>query len=611
MNRDPGFFNERAGRINLGLLMMLIVAVCAVSLLIPSVRARVMSLFGEQKSADTGRFVLHPVNYGPFRIEITEDGKIDSVRSATLSSSVKGTTTIISLVPEGSLVSGPTVTEMDGIVTLLDSPSSSTQRLKVTSEDGVEEEFEVAVGGFTQVLVTDGQKVKSGDYLAGDVVCELDSSTLVESELSQQIKVTGARASLEKAEKNLEIQRTTNEKFNAAAKLAEKLASLDLRKYTAEGGEYDQSLDTVQGEIKQNEEELAIAQEEYERVRELARKGYTSLYNLEAARIKVTQKRILLNVKRGELQVLKEFTKERTESELLQMAEDTKGDVIRAQLEGEAAMAQMEADYEAAELTLEVEVETLDRLQRQIADCRLVAPQDGEVVYATQSSRRSEPIVIEPGAQVRERQTIVKLPNLEQMKVDARIHESRIRQVQVGQLVEISVSSLPGLEFHGILDSVASLPVPGDWPNNNQMEFESVVTITDSPEMIAQLKPGMGTELRIIVEEREDPVLQVPVQSIIPIGESFFAYVQSDDGPQRRSLVVGKSNDEFMEILDGLAEGEQVILNPRTHFSPEISRLEQELAADAESEGASPDRPARPARRDGGGERRERKRPVS
>ncbi len=570
------------------MVLVLMMMATAGAMLIPPVRESVLSLMGGQKSVSTGMFILHPVTSSPFRIVITEDGKIDSVRSATLSSSVKGTTTIISLVPEGSLVSAPTVTEFDGVVTLLDSPSSATQRLKVTSEDGEEAEFEVAVGGFTRVLVKDGQRVKSGDYLAGDVVCELDSSTLVESELSQQIKVTGARASLEKAEKNLEIQRTTNEKFMAAARLAEKLAKLDLVKYTAKGGEYEQSLATVRGEIKQNEEELAIAQEEYERVRELARKGYTSLYNLEAARVKVTQKRILLNVKQGELDVLEKFTFDRTKSELEQMAEDTKGDIERARLEGEAAMAQMEADYEASQLTLEVEIETLDRLQRQIADCRLVAPQEGEVVYATQTSRRSEPIVIEPGAQVRERQAIVKLPNMEQMKVDARIHESRIRQVQVGQLVEISVSSLPGLEFHGILDSVASLPVPGDWPNSSQMEFESTVTITDPPEMVAQLKPGMGTELRIIVEERDSPVLQVPVQSILPIGGSFFAYVQTDDGPQRRSLVVGKSNDEFMEVLDGLAEGEQVILNPRTHFSPEISQLEQELnsreeAADSRS----------------------------
>lgn len=562
---------------NIGMLIALVVTIAAVSMVIPSVRERVIGLLGNEKSTNTGRFVLHPVVLGPFRIEIIEDGKIDSVHSATLTSNVKGTTTIISLVPEGSLVEAPTKAEFDGVVHLLDSPSSSTQQLKVVGEDGQEAEYEVTIGEFSQLLVYDGQNVRAGDYLAGDVVCELDSSTLVESELSQKIKVTGAEASLEKADTNLKIQQTTNDKLMAAAKLAEKLAELDFNKYTFDGGEYDQSEETILGEIKKIEEEQAIAQEEYERVRDLARKGYTSLYSLEAARVKVTQQQILLNVKKGELEVLERFTRIRTVAELKQIADDTKVEITRAELEGKAAMAQMKADLEAAQLTLEVERETLLRLERQIADCRLVAPQAGEVVYATQSSRRSEPIVIEPGAQVRERQAVVKLPNLEQMKVDARIHESRIRQVRVGQKVEINVSSLPGLEFHGVLDTVASLPVPGDWPNNNQMEFESTVTITDAPDMIEQLKPGMGTELRIIVEERLDPVLQVPVQAILPIAGQFFTYVQTDDGPQRRTLSVGKSNDEFMEIQDGVAVGETVILNPRTHFSPEISQLEQDL----------------------------------
>lgn len=572
----------RSGRVSAGGLIVLAVVLVGGLILVPSVRQSAVSMLSGQQSADTGRFVLHPVINGPFRIEITEDGKIDSVRSSTLTSKVKGSTTIIYIVPEGSLVEAPTVAEFSGVVELLDSPSSSIQPVRlIGDEDGQQAEFDIALGGFTQLLVEHGQHVEAGDYLAGDVLCELDSSTLVEDAMTQQIKVTGALSDLEKAQTDLQIQKTTNEKLLQAAELAEALAKLDLVTYTAEGGQYDQDKETILAAIKKIEEDLAMAQEAYDRERELARKGYTSLFNLEAKRVAVTQQRNNLSVEQGKLQVLENFTKERTEKELEQLAADTKQDIKRARLEGEAAMSQMEAALEAARLTLELEKETLSRLERQIADCKLVAPQAGEVVYASEQSRRSEPVVIELGASVRERQTIIKLPNLDQMKVDARIHESRIRQVKVGQLVEISVSSLPGLDFHGVLESVASLPVPGEWPNNNQMEFESTVTITDPPEMVEQLKPGMGTELRIIVEERDEPVLQIPVQSVLPIAGSFFTYVQTDRGPERRPLAVGKSNDEFMEILDGVAAGENVILNPRTHFSQEINQLEQDLAKES------------------------------
>ncbi len=568
--------SARRGGLSPAVLLLLAAAAGAAVLLIPPVRESLLGLFPSEERAATGRFILHPVARAPFRIEILEDGKVDSVRSATLTSKVKGTTTIISIVPEGSVVGPPTEADFDGVVHITD-VSASTAQLRLTSADGQTKDYNVPLGRWTHVLVRDGQRVRKGDYLVGDVVCELDSSALVESEMSQQIKVTSARAALETAETNLQIQRTTNEKLMAAARLAEDLAQLDLEKYLAEGGEYEQAVQTIRGDIKQYEEELAIAREEYERTRDLARKGYTTLYNLEAARVKVTQKEIVLNVKKGELEVLENFTLKRTREELRQMAEDTRRDTQRAELEGQAAIAQREADLEAARLTLSVEEEKLLRLQRQIAQCRLVAPQAGEVVYATPQSRSGDPVAIEEGTQVRERQEIIKLPDLTEMKINSRIHESRIRQVAVGQDVEIYISSLPDLTFHGRVETVASLPVPGEWPNRNQMEFESSITITDGPEMMKQLKPGMGAELRIIVESRPEPVLQIPVQAVLPLAERYYSYVLTDQGPELRSLTIGKSNDVFTEILDGIAEGEQVILNPRTHFSTEINQLEQDL----------------------------------
>jgi len=564
------------------------VAAVAVALLVPGIREPLFDAFGGPEKQDTGRFVVRPVAKSPFRIEISEEGRIDSVRSATLSSNVQGITTIISIVPEGSVVGPPSETSIAGVVEYLPSESESIRRVKVVSEDGEEQIHDINMGAWTKILVEDRQMVQEGDYLAGDVVCELDSSSLVDSELAQQIRVTGARATLETAETNLKIQATTNDKLIAAAKLAEELAELDLNKYTAEGGEYEQAKETILGDIKQNEEELAIAQEEYNRTRDLARKSYANLFSLEAARVAVTQKKIILNVKQGELDVLERFTKRRTEAELEQMETDTKQDTKRVMLEAQAAMAKMRADLEASTLTLNVEVETLTRLQRQISECRLVAPQAGEVVYAKQESRRGDPVAIEEGAQVRERQEIIKLPDLSEMRVKTRIHESRIRQVAVGQEVEIIPNSRPDLTFHGKVDTVASLPVPGEWPNNSQMEFISMVSITDGIEMTSQLKPGMQAELRIIVEERDEPVLQVPVQAVVPVADIFFAYVQTETGSERRTLTVGKSNDAFTEIVDGVASGEKVILNPRTHFSNEINQLEQDLKKNEKEQGGRP-----------------------
>ncbi len=599
------FFRQRRGGSKITIIVFLVILVAGWFIWkMPATQEKVGELFGTSSEEVDSKYILHKAESGSFRITITENGTVDSLRNATLTNSVEGTTTIISLVPEGSRVNDPVESEIDGVVEFVDVESESEKTIRVRGEGGEVKEYTFAIGEFTEILVEDRQQIKAGEYVAGDMLCELDSSTLVEKRKQQMIDVTTATADLAKAEKTLEIQQSENESLLAQAKLAEKLAKLDLDKYVAEGGEYQQEVEKLNGEIKQLEEEAAIAQEDYEKVRDQARRGYTNLNNLEAARIKVSQQQILLKVKRNEISLLENFTKERTTAELEQTAKDTVLETQRAKIEGEAAMAGFTADRDARKLTLSVEEEKLAQSTEQIAACRLIAPQQGEVVYASQNSRRSEPVVIEEGATVRERQAIINLPDLDQMKIDARIHESRISRIMLGQPVEISIDALPTITYHGVLETVSSVPLPGNWPNTDLKEYEAGIKITDSPDIVRQLKPGMTAEIRIIVDDRKEDVLQIPVQSVLSMADKFFTYVVKGKDVERRELKVGDANDEYMEILDGVAEGEKVIMNPRTHFSREINELEQKLEGEKEDNRervSVPEFASRPAGPGGGG----------
>lgn len=576
---------SRNGISKTGVVMLMAPLLCIAIYMIPQSREFVSGLLPAESTENTSAYILHRAEKGPFRITITENGTIDSLQNSVLKSGVEGSTDIISLVPEGSRVQGPTVADFEGIVEFVDEASEAQTTVKLIPLEGGTLEpkvYEIIIGEFTELLVEDGQQVRAGDYIAGDVVCELNSSPLEESLQQQKINVTTAQADYEKAQKQLEIQKSTNESLLARAKLDEELAELDKEKYTAEGGEFEQSKQTIEGSIKSLEEQLAQAQEQYEKVRVQARRGYTNLNALEQARITVTQREIELSQKRSELNLLTEFTFLRTKRELDQMAEDTKRETKRVILEGEAQLATNQADLDSRKLTLQVEEEKLDRLERQIKACRLIAPQPGEVVYASQQSRRSEPVVIEEGASVRERQAVINLPNLDQMKVDARIHESRISRIAVGQPVEIYVDAVEDVTFHGVLDSVSAVPVPGSWPNTDLKEYESAIRITDDPATVRKLKPGMTAEIRIIVDDRKEDVLQIPVQSALSVASRYFSYVLVGKKSERRELRVGDANDEYIEILDGIEVGDQVVMNPRTHFSREINELEVRLLAEQE-----------------------------
>ena len=533
---------------------------------------------------DFSQFIVEDAKVAPFRIMVTEQGTLDSMRNSTLTNRVEGSTTILSIVPEGTQVTGPVKTEYAGVVSLKVDESESEKTITVTEEDGTAHTYSITLGEFTRVVVADGDKVEVDDILGGDVVCELDYSGLEDKERQQQISVTQAKASLEKAEKQLDIQKSTNASNMSKAKLDEELAELDRAKYVADDGEYQQAYDMIKGEVKQFQQELEQAREEYEFTKRMARRGYTAQNELESRRIAVSQKNISLKTKRDELNVLETYTKGRTIAELEQLAEDTKEETKRVDLQGQAELAKFVADLDTARLTYDVEYNELIRLGRQIKACVLVAPQDGEVVYASQNGGRgSQPVVIEEGASVRERQSIIKLPDLSFMKVDARIHESKISRIETGLPVEIEIDALPGILYHGVLESVSSVPVPGSWPNTDLKEYEAVIRITDEDKMVRELRPGMNAELRIIVQQRSEDVLQIPVQAAMNMMGKYFVYVLEPSGGVRRELKIGDSNDEFMEVLDGVKEGEKVILNPRTHFSDEISELEDKLTQEAEA----------------------------
>jgi len=584
----------RSGKSPILILLLLTVVAVAALFAVKGSRDKLFEIMGMNKPTLNASYILKKAEKGPFRIMITENGTVDSMHNSVLSNKVEGSTTIITLVPEGSRVNAPAVAEFDGVIQFIDSESESAKIIKLVGADGKEKIYDITLGEFSEVLVKDRQQVRRFDYISGDVVCELDSSTLVEKEKEQQIKVTTAKATVEKSEINIEIQETTNSSAVGTARSLEKLAELDLIKYDAEGGEYAQEAATIEGDIKTNEEQLSMDMEAYEKVRSQARLGYKNVNELETARLAVTKSMITKGVNTGKLKVLKDFMHARKMIELTQAADDSKNETLRAQKEGEATMTQLRAELEAATLTYSVEQDKWDLFKRQIAACRLVAPQAGEVVYAAQnSSRGSEPVVIEEGASVRERQAIINLPDVENMKVDARIHESKISRIVVGQPVEIEIDALPGQPFRGRLATVSSVPTPGSWPNTDLKEYVTAIEITDDPARVRKLKPGMTADCRIIVEDRQEPVLQIPIQAVISTVGHYFTFVAVGSEAERRELKVGDANDEYMEILDGVGEGEYVIMNPRTHFSKELSELESQLSSEADASREKLDTPER------------------
>ncbi len=492
--------------------------------------------------------MLKTVSQGRFRITVNEKGYLDSQRNETLTCQVPGSTTIINIVPEGSIV----------------------------------------------------QK--------GDIVCELDSSSIEEKARQQEIDVTKAEAALSAAKENLEIQKNQNASDIAIAALTLELAQLDHDKYI--NGELPQERDTILGQIRLKEEELARKRESYDFTKRMAKKGYRSLSELEAERIAVTQAEINLKVEKDKLRVLEDYTSKRNIAQLEADATELERELERTRRKAEAALSKAEAEFESSKLTLQVEKEKYQEWLSQIANCTLRAPQGGEVVYANQrSSRRGndEPDIIE-GATVRERQAIINIPDNTLMKIDARIHESMISKLKTAQPVLIRCDAQPGEVFQGTVAEISSVPMSGSFPNYDIKEYQVAINLTETPERVSALRPGLSADFEIVVEDRSN-VLQAPMQSIVQIGRQYYAWVVQGTSLSRRQVSIGMSNDTDIEILDGIQVGEKVVMNPRSQFGDEIKDLEETISiarADGDDEfefGGDSNKSAEESPRGNGGKR--------
>ena len=153
------------------------------------------------------------------------------------------------------------------------------------------------------------------------------------------------------------------------------------------------------------------------------------------------------------------------------------------------------------------------------------------------------------------------LYDLSSLKLQMNISELDIGQVQPGQEVEIAAEAVPGQTFLGRVEQVSI--------NGTTTNGFTTYPVTVRLEEYGALNPGMNVSAEIIVERAEN-VLTVPVAAVSSDSTVLLAGdgALTPDGtavadltravPQSVSL--GRGNKEYIEITQGLAEGDIVLL---------------------------------------------------
>jgi HlyD family secretion protein len=156
-----------------------------------------------------------------------------------------------------------------------------------------------------------------------------------------------------------------------------------------------------------------------------------------------------------------------------------------------------------------------------------VVPVEGVVVHNNQFSSRggSAEFVVEEGAMVRERQTIIKLPDPTKMQVKASINEQNITLIAEGMAAKIKVNAVDG-DMLARIKRVNKYPEPGSWFSSSVKKYTTYVEIL-SP--AAAIRTGMTAEVRIFVRQIPD-ALQIPVHGIYEYKGHHFTLVKRGTG---------------------------------------------------------------------------------
>lgn len=532
MKRKHSSLRRRHGPHRFGLARRFVV-VCIVILCAASVSVFGFWRYGSLATADAGDDAeLFAVKRGDLAISVTESGDIKAVDSTDVKCEVEGRPTIVEIVPEGTYIS-------------------------------------------------------QEDVDNGKVLVELDSSQLKEQLAQREIESASAEASYAEAKEAHAIQVKQNESDIAAAELKVKFTLMDLQKYLGEmmggrlvgqddpnsdrtgliasllddpnslGGEAKQKMRELTGDIALSESNLQNAMYKLEWTEKLHGKQYVAQTELQRDRL--DKQRLEIGKEKAEIarDLFMQYEFPKQTEQLLSDYREAQRELERTQAKARSQLAQAEAKLASSKATRELQQGRLDKLKKQLDACVIKAPAVGQVVYWSSTQRWSR-VDIEQGAEVWEGAKIITIPDTSQMKVEINVHETWVDKIEPGQKAKITVAAFPDKPFSGEVIKKAPLADQENWLNPDLKVYTTDVSIEGANDA---LKTGMTAKVEVVVEQLEE-VLYIPIQSVVTIKDKKVCYIHAGSPAEQREVQTGLFNDSFVEITDGLQEGEQVLLNP-------------------------------------------------
>ncbi len=233
--------------------------------------------------------------------------------------------------------------------------------------------------------------------------------------------------------------------------------------------------------------------------------------------------------------------------------------------ETNAAVAQTERALKETEYQSAVDTaqEAYDALASEIQEIRGYISEDGTIystctgMVASISFEAGDSFEVSYNPMTEEvvAQTLLTLTNISDVYVPITISEEDILNVSIGQEASVTMTAFPDETFEAEVDTLSV-----ESSRSGAATVSYTVNVRFKGENTRKMLEGMSAEVTLVQWQAQD-VLYINSSCVTNVGGKATVLVRGDDGlPVEREVRTGFSDGRYVEILDGLSEGETVLL---------------------------------------------------
>lgn len=223
--------------------------------------------------------------------------------------------------------------------------------------------------------------------------------------------------------------------------------------------------------------------------------------------------------------------------------------------------ADTQEQLDDAQLNYDTAVSSLSEAQSDMNEMTITAPMSGVIVGEPKTAGTM-------AVQGSDNPTVImRIADLSSKQIQAKVDETDIGNVKVGQSATFTVDTYTGKTFTARVSKISQTDTGNSWDTSSSSSASSnssasviyyyVTLDVDDPDN--ELLPAMTARVEINTADKPD-ALVVPISTLKTDSDGSYVIIKNLDGTQENRYVqTGIYSDEYVEILDGLAEGDQVV----------------------------------------------------